>query len=97
MNFIGTDTKVRSEKCCVVFDSKDGRIRYVHSVITMEGADETPDDAVAKRALKLASDFGIDTDGVKTLHIDPSSLKPNVEYAVNLKTGSLTAVGKQDL
>src|SRR5262249_55516551 len=39
VNFITTGkAQVRSVKCCVLFDPKDGAILHMHRVVTMEGA-----------------------------------------------------------
>jgi hypothetical protein len=38
MQFKTTGTaKVRSVKCCVLFDGETGTIQHVHRVVTMEG------------------------------------------------------------
>ena len=46
--------KVAAEKCCVVFEPSSGRIRHIHRVITMVGADERSEQAITERALTLA-------------------------------------------
>src|SRR4051794_2603623 len=47
----GTDHVVTSIKGCVVFDTATGAIQHVHQVVTIEGAEETTDEEVARRAL----------------------------------------------
>jgi len=98
MNYGSTDDKrqVRSVKCCVVYDSTDGTIRHVHHIITVEGAEETPEERVVERTLELATDLGIDRATVRTLRVDDSALKPGVRYAVDIPRGSLIAIGKSN-
>ena len=50
----GTDHVVTSIKGCVVFDTATGVIQHVHQVVTIEGAEETTDEEVARRALGFA-------------------------------------------
>jgi hypothetical protein len=47
MNFTTTGrSQVRSVKCCVLFDPRDGAILHTHRVVTMDGAAETSDQLV---------------------------------------------------
>ncbi len=95
MNYASTDQyQVRSVKCCVVYDSKDGTIRHVHRIITVEGAEETPEERVEARTLELSADLGIDRATVQTLRIDDSALESGVRYAVDIARRSLIAIGK---
>jgi len=97
MNYASTDKyQVRSVKCCVVYDSRDGTIRHVHRIITVEGADETPEARVEERTLELAADLGIDRATVRTLRIDESALEAGVRYAVDISRASLIAIGKSN-
>jgi argonaute-like protein implicated in RNA metabolism and viral defense len=88
--------QVRSVKCCVVYDSKDGTIRHVHRIVTVEGADETPEHHVVERTLELATDLGIDRATVRTLRVDDNALQPGVRYAVDIAKASLIAIGKSN-
>ena len=71
MHFKTTGTaKVRSVKCCVLFDHETGAIQHVHRVVTMEGVTEKTDAEIEARALKLANDHGIKTKKVEIAHVD---------------------------
>ena len=84
MNFISTGmSKVRSVKCCVLFDPKDGTIKYMHDVVTMEGAAETPDHLVEERTRQLAKGFGLDVASLELLHVDTKAMLPGVRYTVD--------------
>jgi hypothetical protein len=97
MNYAGTDKhKVRSVKCCVVYDSKDGSIRHVHRIVTVEGGTETPEERIVERTLELTTDLGIDRATVRTLRIDENALQPGVRYVVDIAKGSLISIGKSN-
>jgi hypothetical protein len=66
----------------------------VHRIVTVEGADETPEERVEERTLELAADLGIDRATVRTLRIDDSALELGVRYAVDIARGSIIAIGK---
>src|SRR5262245_37319542 len=84
MNFTATGrSQVRSVKCCVLFDPKDGAILHTHHVVTMEGAAETPDHLVEDRARQLAKGFGLDVASLEALHVDAKLIEPGVQYAVD--------------
>ena len=86
MHFKTTGTaKVRSVKCCVLFDA----IQHVHRVVTMEGVTETSDAEMEKRALKLAKDHGIKTTKVKIAHVDSQAFAARARYKVDTKTRAL--------
>ena len=60
MKFTSTGkASVRSDAVCILFDPIDGAIRYVHRVVTLDGAEETPTPAIEKRALQLAEESGL--------------------------------------
>jgi hypothetical protein len=84
MNFMATGrSQVRSVKCCVLFDPKDGTILHMHRVVTMEGAAETPDHLVEERTRQLAKGFGLDVASLELLHVDANVIQPGVKYTVD--------------
>jgi hypothetical protein len=102
-----TDYAVRSVKACVVFDSATGEVQHVHQVVTMEGAEETPDDDVMLRALSLARErleSGIALPGeqavravegkLEALQVDPSQLDIARPHRVDLQTRSLVPINQ---
>lgn len=95
MNFTSTGkTQVRSEKVCVLFDPSDGTIHHVHRVVTMEGAEETPEHDIEKRAHHLAREFGLEAAKLQALHVDGSKIEANTMYKVDTLKRRLIAVNK---
>jgi hypothetical protein len=85
MNFLSTGrSRVRSIKCCVLFDPSDGAIRHAHRVITMEGVDETPAQRIEERTSQLARRLGVDVAGLQLLHVDAATIEPNQRYIVDV-------------
>jgi hypothetical protein len=81
--------KVKTVRCCVLFDPADGNIHHVHRVVTMEGALDTSEKQMATRTLQLAKDKGLDTNRLQLLHVDPAALATRGRYKVDLKTRSI--------
>ncbi|MFH8660809.1 hypothetical protein [Streptomyces afghaniensis] len=95
MNIVTTgDLAIRSFKSCVVFDTSDGRILHIHDVVTIEGGEDTSDEAVARQALQLAAERGVDTRNLDTLHLDPETLESGTAFRVDLQARSLVALDK---
>jgi hypothetical protein len=92
MNFTATGrSQVRSVKCCVLFDPKNGAILHMHRVVTMEGAAETPDKLVEERTRQLAEGLGLDVASLELLHVDAKVIQPGVKYTVDRGKRSLIA------
>jgi hypothetical protein len=90
MTFASTGpSKVRSLKCCILFDVSDGTIQHVHHVVTMEDVQEPDEHVVETRTLDLAKSLGVDVSRLKPLHVDPTILEENREYQVDVRTRSL--------
>jgi hypothetical protein len=93
MQFKTTGTaKIRSVKCCVLFDGETGAIQHVHRVVTMEGGTETSDAEMETRALKLAKDHGIKTTQIQIAHVDAKAFAARARYKVNPKTRALIRI-----
>jgi hypothetical protein len=100
-----TDYAVESVKGCVVFDSASGAIQHIHQVVTIEGAEETPDDEVTRRALSLARERlegetalpgeqavrAVEGE-LEVLQFDPSQLDFTRPHRVDLQTRSLVPI-----
>jgi hypothetical protein len=92
MNFVTSGrSQVRSVKCCILFDPKDGAVVHTHRVVTMEGADETPDHLVEERARHLARGLGLDVSSLELLQVDPKTMQPGVKYKVDRHKRRLVA------
>jgi hypothetical protein len=93
MQFKTTGTaKVRSVKCCVLFDRETGAIQHVHRVVTMEGVTEKTEAEIEARALKLAKDHGIKTKKVQIAHVDAMAFATRARYKVDTKTQALMRI-----
>jgi hypothetical protein len=102
---LSTGYAVRSVKACVVFDTASGEIQHVHQVVTMEGAEETSDDEVKRRALLFARqrlESGTALPGeqavravqgeLEAVEVDPSQLEVARPQRVDPGTRSLVPV-----
>ena len=83
--------RVQSDKACLLYDQKTGEICYVHRVVTIEGADETSEEDIERRARKLAKEVDVDLRGLKAMQVDASQIAPGMRYSVNLKSRALVA------
>ena len=81
---------VRSTQTYVVFDQA-GTIIHVHSVVTVEGAEEKPRQESERRALELAVERGFDEASLAVIQIDPEQVEPGVRYRVDLASQMLQA------
>ncbi len=84
----GTD-RIQSVKTYAVYDGADGAIVHAHSVVTVEGAEETSDEEVQQRALELASMHVADVGSLRTLRVDHTQLVKGVRYRVDPESLSL--------
>ena len=80
--------RIQSLKTYAVYRA-DGTIVHTHSVVTVEGAEETSDEAVQQRALELASKHVADVASLRTLRVDHTQLVKGVRYRVDLESSSL--------
>jgi hypothetical protein len=97
MKFLSTGrAQVRSVKFCVLFDPSDGAIRHTQRVVTLDGADETPEEQIEKRTLMLATELGLEVKKLKVLHFDAEDIEPGKRYAVNPATGRLVEVERRE-
>ncbi len=83
----GTD-RIQSVKTYAVYGA-DGTIVHAHSVVTVEGAEETSDEEVQQRALELASVHVADVGSLRTLRVDQTQLAKGVRYRVDPESSSL--------
>jgi hypothetical protein len=80
-------------KTYAVYDA-DGVIVHIHSVITVEGAQETSDAEAEQAALKHAEERGLDTSGLNTLAIDGQQVESGIRYRVDPVSRSLRPVSE---
>lgn len=85
---------IRSVKTYAVYNA-EGTIVHAHSVVTIEGADETPDEEIERRALELAAMHVDDADSLRTLRVDQAELERGVRYRVDPETDSLQPLEKK--
>src|SRR5262249_57937141 len=67
--------EVQSDRACVVYDAKTGRILHVHRVITLRGGQDPTGPQIEARALELMMKSKKRTAKPKTLFVDPESLR----------------------
>lgn len=80
-------------KGCALFDPADGRVRHMHRVATLEGAQETSGEEVEARARTIAAECGIDEGRLAALHFDPREMEPGRRYRVDVEAKRLVATG----
>jgi hypothetical protein len=79
--------KPKDEKIFVVYDSETGEIAHVHRVLTFPGATGKTSEAMAARALELATRFGHPREKLRVLHAD--KFENSVPHKVNIETRQL--------
>jgi hypothetical protein len=90
MEFVTTGSaKISSIRCCILYDSKDGTIRHLHRVVTMQGAPETSESDMEKQTIELAKDLSLDTGQLQVLHVDQSVISERARYSVDPKSRTL--------
>ncbi|HEX7251609.1 MAG TPA: hypothetical protein VF376_01925 [Thermoanaerobaculia bacterium] len=83
--------EVQSDRACVVYDSKTGRILHVHRVITLRGGEDPTGPQIEARALELMTKGKRKTGKVKTLFVEPKSLRAGAVLRVNVRTRTLVS------
>jgi hypothetical protein len=81
---IGATVPVHSIKTCVVYDAASGRIHHSHSVLTLVGGREPPEDEIGQDAVRtLRSRRNPPAGELHVLHVPHESLDPNQRYRVD--------------
>jgi hypothetical protein len=89
MNFGSTNyEKVKSTKCCVVYEKTTGEIRLVYEEVTLEGGAETAEDEFRRSVQALSHERGLDLD-THYLLLRNELLEPGVAYRVDVAKNSL--------
>jgi hypothetical protein len=97
MGLVSTgDSRVAYMKSCVVYDA-GGEIRHVHTVVDMDGVQETSENTVSERALAMAGERGLDTSDLRTLLVDPARISGAVRMRVDTATGTLQTLESSTL
>jgi len=91
----GETPKLESSYAVALYDPKDGKIRHMHHVITLENASKTEPQLLERDAIANAKRVGHNTDGLKVLHIpnfgDPTSMyRVDVERKTLIKMPEMT-------
>jgi hypothetical protein len=85
--------EIQSERACVVYHPRTGRILHLHRVITLRGGREPGAPQIEARALALAAKKR--RGPMRVLHVDPAALTPGVDYKVDVKKMSLSAARRK--
>ncbi|MGL6235537.1 MAG: hypothetical protein ACRC20_09355 [Segniliparus sp.] len=86
--------KVQSVSSCLLFDPRDGSIRHLHRVVTIEGAAPTSKAELEAQTLAEAKRLGLPAEQLQVLHVDEEALAEPARYSVDLTTRKLVK-GKQ--
>ena len=91
----GETPKLESIYAVALYDPKDGKIRHMHHVITLENASKTDPQLLERDAIANAKRVGHNTDGLKALHVpnfgDPTSMyRVDVERKTLIKMPEMT-------
>jgi hypothetical protein len=81
-----------SQKICILYDPRDGRVVHTHSVITMPGGQEVTDAEVVARAKECAKQAGHDVASLTALRIEPDECDGSSQYHVDLANKKLQKV-----
>jgi hypothetical protein len=81
--------KVNSTRCCLVFDPHDGKIHYIHRIVTMDGAKETSEQEMEDRTLHLAKELGLNVGKLHIIHVDSRALAHGMRYSVDPQSRKL--------
>ncbi len=93
----GKNIEPESEKICVLYDPKDGRIAHTHEVITLPGGRKVDDEEVEARAFKRAAALGKDTSKFKALHVKaPKDHDRSSMYRVDPNSLTLTKLRRPE-
>jgi hypothetical protein len=91
----GGNAKVQSIRGCVLFDPKDGSIRHINRVITLEGAVATSEKDMETRTLRLAASLGLESASLQLLHVNHEAFVAGHQYKVDTKTRSLVEIAQK--
>jgi hypothetical protein len=80
---------VKSVVSCLLFDPKDGSVRHVHRIVTIDGAPPTSQADLEAQTLATAKKLGLPTDQLEVLHADEDALAEPGHYSVDLATRTL--------
>jgi len=82
-----SEIAVASVRSCIMYDQQ-GVIRVVHEEVTLEGAQQRPDQELERMTSDLAQKHLVGVDGLETLLHD-GRLEAGVSYRVNVTEKSL--------
>jgi hypothetical protein len=87
--------KIESTYAIALYDPKDGKIRHMHHVITLENASKTDPQLLERDVTANAKKLGHNTDSLEVLHIpnfeDPTSMyRVDVERKILVKMPETT-------
>jgi hypothetical protein len=85
-----------SDKVCVLYDPRDGRIVHTHRVLTMPGGQEVSDTELEARAKDRANHMKRDLRGLATLSFKGEECDGSSRYRVDLTTKKLTKLDRPE-
>ena len=92
----GKTPKLESIYAVAVYEPKDGKIRHMHHVITMENASKVDPQLVEREVIANARKLGYNMDNLKVLHI-PNFKDPRSKYRVDVERKTLIKMPEMTL
>ena len=86
-----------SNKFCVLYDPRDGRIVHTHNVITMPGGQDVTDEELEERARDRAQRAGHDISGLSALRVAAEDCDGSSQYRVDLAQKKLQKLERPTL
>ena len=78
-----------SNKVCVLYDRKDGRVLHMHHVLTMPGGHDVSEEELETRARDMAKRAGHDITSLSTLRVSGEDHDVSSHYQVDLAKNKL--------
>jgi hypothetical protein len=91
----GASIEVGHWSMVVVYDERTGKIVHRHQHVTFKGGAHPDKKALARQALELAPREGGAPAKLASLHVDPTTLKDEAHYKVDVKKRVLVEVKRR--
>jgi hypothetical protein len=85
----GLVSKPVSDKVCVLYDPKDGRVIHTHRALTMPGGRDVTDEELEACAKDMAKRAGHDITGLSSLRVPGEDCDGSSQYRVDLAMNKL--------
>lgn len=93
----GETPKLESIYAVALYDPKDGKIRHMHHVITLENASKTDPQLLERNVIANAKKLGHNTDSLEVLHVPNFEEDPTSMYQVDVERKTLVKMPEMTL